>query len=146
MKSYNITKKFKFWCAPIVDRSFGSLTFDDVLEFLQQNNLADFFNNNKPRKPKNEEKLPEYEAALKKYNEWKKTKLASVVIPIVEKGVQPIGPTGPSDNFKTKNHEWEHTTPEYKRMRNILMGMPPDKAEPVLKPEVTIIKKEELLQ
>ena len=133
-------KKFKFWAAPIVDRAFGSLNFQDVMDFLNETSLADFYNE---KKPKNNTVL--YEKALKLYKKRKKAKLASEVLPLINKGTQPIGPTGPSDNFKTKNHKWEHHTVEYKRLRNLLFGAPPDQPEVVDTPSVTTVVKRELL-
>lgn len=164
MKNYQITKKFKFWAAPIVDRAYGSITPQDVLDFLNETNLADFFNESKPKKklapkapiPVNEhyEKrlqeydkyLKKYEIEFKKYEKRKRTSLASEVIPIIEKGHQPIGDTGPSDSYKTHNHNWESSTVEYQRLRRGLFGMPLDKLDPIEKPSVTTIVKEALLQ
>ncbi len=156
-------KKFKFWAAPITDQSFGSINFQDIMDFLNETSIADFYNEEEPLKPgslispipehkefkerqkKFEIQLKKYETLLKRYNKRKKAKLATEVLPLIEKGVQPIGPTGPSDNFKTKNHKWEHHTAEYKRLRNFLFGAPPDQPEVIDKPSVTTVVKRELL-
>ena len=63
-------------------------------------------------------------------------KLADEILPLVEKGYQPIGHTGPSDSFKTKNGKWESKTKEYKEMRRIIFGQPEVPEEKPLTKEV----------
>ena len=51
-------------------------------------------------------------------------KLADEILPQIEKGIQPIGPTGPIASFRTKDHKWESSTPEYKKLRRTIFGQP----------------------
>lgn len=49
-------------------------------------------------------------------------KLAAEILPLIDKGKQPIGPTGPIASFQTKNSKWESKTKEYKEMKRIIFG------------------------
>ena len=51
-------------------------------------------------------------------------KLADEILPLIDKGKQPIGPSGPIASFQTKNGKWESRTKEYKEMKRILFGQP----------------------
>jgi len=51
-------------------------------------------------------------------------KLADEILPNIDKGKQPIGPTGPIASFQTKNRKWEYNSKEYKEMKRIIFGQP----------------------
>ena len=63
-------------------------------------------------------------------------KLADEILPLIDKGRQPIGPTGPIASFQTKNHKWESHTKEYKEMKRLIFGEPEAVDEKPLTKEV----------
>lgn len=64
-------------------------------------------------------------------------KLADEILPNIDKGKQPIGPSGPIASFQTKNHKWESKTKEYQKMKRIIFGQPEPEIEKPLTKEVS---------
>lgn len=138
IENYKINKKFTAWAAPIVEASFGFTSDEDILDFLLDNTVGGFNNSSKPTAPDEPIKpIPETDHYKKQMKEYKKEltehkkqlklynkSLADEVLPLIDKGKQPIGPSGPIASFQTKNGRWESKTKEYKEMKRIIFGQP----------------------
>lgn len=163
MSKYEITQKFKHWCAPITDTSYGNTLANDVMDYLEETNVVDFLSLEEPIKPeppivpipinnayKKDQKKYEaadkkYQAALKKHKKLASTYLAAEIIPLVEKGRQPFNEYGPSACYQTKNGKWQYDSEEYQRLKRLLFGQDPNPPEPV-PPSVITVTKEPLLE
>ena len=64
-------------------------------------------------------------------------KLADEILPNIDKGRQPIGPSGPIASFQTKNGKWVSSSKEYKEMKRIIFGQPAIEEEKPVTKEVS---------